>query len=131
MSAAEPVWLDHRVLVAVHERLLVEHGGARGIRDQALLDGALARPRQIHAYEPTASLFDLAAAYAEGIVRNHPFVDGNKRAAFMAAYVFLARNGLDPVMSEAEAVTMMLGLAAGEADRSNFAAWLADNCREG
>ena len=130
MSDAEPVWLDRWVLIAVHERLLVAHGGARGIRDRDLLDSALARPRQIHAYEPAASLFDLAAATAEGIVRNHPFADANKRAAFMAAYVFLARNGLDPVMSEAEAVTMMLGLAAGEIDRAAFAAWLAETCRE-
>ena len=130
MSGAEPVWLDRWVRIAVHERLLAEHGGARGIRDRDLLDSALARSRQIHAYEPAASLFDLAAATAEGIVRNHPFADGNKRAAFMAAYVFLARNGLDPVMSEAEAVTMMLGLAAGEIDRTAFATWLAETCRE-
>ncbi len=90
----EPIWIRQDVIVSIHERLLADHGGPPGIRDWGLLESALARPRQILAYgEP--DLADLAAAYAAGIVRNHPFVDGNKRSGFMAAYVFLACNGLE------------------------------------
>ena len=103
------------------------------MRDERLLDSALAGPRHMLAYEDSPSLFDLAAAYAFGIVKNHPFMDGNKRTGFMAAYIFLARNGLDPQMAEPEVVEMIRGLAAGTVDEPSLAAWFAENClrREG
>lgn len=121
--ADDPVWLDPRVIGAVHERLLAEHGGAVGVRDPGLLASALDRPRNRAAYDE-ADLCALAAAYAAGIVRNHPFVDGNKRTAFMAAFIFLARNGLQLSAAEDDATRAMLALAAGEMTEDDFAAWL-------
>ena len=122
----DPVWLDEAVVLALHERLLAEHGGAQGLRDSSLLDSALARPAQLSAYgEP--DVCDLAAAYASGIVRNHPFVDGNKRTAFMAAYVFLARNGLRLVATEVDAAQVVSLLAASEINEAAFSAWLRKN----
>lgn len=110
----------------MHERLLAEHGGAAGIRDPGLLDSALARPRQLHAYgEPDTC--DMAAAYAAGIIRNHPFVDGNKRTGLMSAYVFLALNGLQLTAAEVDVVQVVTLLAANEIDEAAFAAWLRDN----
>ena len=107
----------------MHERLLAEHGGAAGIRDPGLLDSALARPRQLHAYgEPDTC--DMAAAYAAGIIRNHPFVDGNKRTGFMSAYLFMAEKGLQLRASEVEVVQTVTLLAAREIDEAEFAAWL-------
>ena len=111
----------------MHERALGLFGGATGIRDEGLLQSALARPRQIFAYEDNADLVRLAVAYAFGIVRNHPFVDGNKRTAFMTAVVFLERNGLHVVASESEAAQAVLELAAGTLPEGAFAAWLRDN----
>ena len=87
-----PIWLSKAVVLAVHEKLLAEHGGSAGLRDSGLLDSALARPRQLHAYGAPDTC-DSATAYAAGIIRNHPFVDGNKRTGFMCAYLFLAENG--------------------------------------
>ncbi len=123
---AEPIWLDPRIIEAVHDWLLAEHGGGPGLRDEGLLASALARPRQLAAYGQP-DLCDLAAAYAAGIVRNHPFVDGNKRTAFVAAYVFLARNGLKLTASEASATHSVLALAAGEMSEAAFAAWLRES----
>ena len=123
---SEPVWLSALVVLALHERLLADHGGSTGIRDADLLESALARPRQMHAYA-YPDLSALAPAYANGIVRNHPFIDGNKRTAFMAAYVFLARNGLGLTASEADATHAVVGLAAGELTEEEFAGWLRDN----
>jgi death-on-curing protein len=124
----EPVWVARELVLVLHERLLAEHGGAPGVRDEGLLDSALARPRQIRAYGDP-DLCALAAAYAYGLVRNHPFVDGNKRVAFMVAYVFLARNGRRLVAPEADATAMMMALAAGQTDEKVFAAWLRDHTR--
>lgn len=122
------VWLSEEVVLAVHDRLLAVHGGSAGIRDRGLLESALARPRNVAAYaEP--DVFDLAAAYADGIVKNHPFVDGNKRAGFMAAYVFLGRNGWRLQASETEATRTTLGLAAGELSEEQLAAWLRGSCQ--
>lgn len=118
----EPVWIDRRVVIAVHELVLAEHGGAAGIRDEALLDSALARPRNLFSYEQR-DLADLAAAYVVGIVRNHPFVDGNKRTGFMAGYIFLARNGPRLKASEAEAAKVVFDLAAGRLTETAFAVW--------
>lgn len=121
--ARDPVWLDPRVIEAVHDRLLAEHGGAAGVRDAGLLTSAIARPMNRAAYGET-DLCTLAAAYAAGIVRNHPFVDGNKRTGFMAAYIFLARNGLRLTAPDDAATRAVLALAAGDMTEDEFAAWL-------
>ena len=120
-----PVWVEHDLVLLLHDRLLAEHGGAPGLRDEGVLASALARPRQLLAYGDP-DLCDLAAAYAAGLVRNHPFVDGNKRTAFITAYVFLTRNGPALTAPETDATTMMMALAAGEIDDLTFAAWLRD-----
>ena len=121
----EPRWLERRIIVAVHDAQLARHGGAGGIRDDGLLESALARPRNLHAYGEV-ELCVLAAAYAFGIVRNHPFVDGNKRTAFVTTALFLQENGLRLIAPEGEAVVMTLGLASGEMPEEGFAAWLRD-----
>jgi death-on-curing protein len=121
-----PVWLGEAVVLAMHGRLLAEHGGAPGLRDAALLDSALTRPQQLLAYGDP-DIYDLAAAYASGIVNNHPFVDGNKRTGFMATYVFLASNGLRVIAAEVDTVRSVTLLADGEIDESTFAAWLRKN----
>ena len=122
----EPVWLDHRLVLAIHGRVLAEHGGRAGIRDEGLLSSALARPQNLRRYRK-ASLYELAAAYAAGICRNHPFVDGNKRVALMAVYVFLARNGIVLCADEADTAAAITGLAAGTLTESQFSAWLKKN----
>jgi death-on-curing protein len=122
----EPVWLLRSVIDAVHEAQLAEHGGASGLRDAALLDSALARPLNLHAYGQ-GDICVLAAAYASGIVRNHPFVDGNKRTAFLVAYVFLRLNGLDLTATETSAAEVMLALASGEMSEDEFAGWLRNS----
>ncbi len=119
-------WLLEGIVVAIHGEQVAEHGGRSGIRDAGLLSSALPRPKnQASAGEP--SVFDLAAAYAFGIIRNRPFVDCNKRTGFLAAYVFLYLNGWELVASEAEAVAAVLALAMGEMDEAGFSNWLAGN----
>lgn len=122
---SEPRWLTRPAIEIIHDEQLAEHGGAAGLREGGLLESALARPRNIHGYGES-DLCVLAAAYAAGIVRNHPFVDGNKRTGFLAAYTFLAINGLELDAPEAEAVVMTLDLAAGTLPEQGFAAWLRD-----
>jgi death-on-curing protein len=122
------VWIEEELILAVHDRLLAVHGGSVGLRDRGLLDSALARPRNLAAYG-TEDIFRLAAAYAAGIVRNHPFVDGNKRAGFMATLVFLGRNGQTLRAPEAEATHAVLSLAVGEMEEEHFAIWLSENCQ--
>jgi len=122
----EPIWIRKDVLLAIHERLLAEHGGSAGIRDDGLLESALGRPQNLFAYgKPT--LFDLAAAYACGIIKNHPFVDGNKRAGFMAAYLFLGRNAYEFKAEESDVVLKTTGVAQGKVNEKQYAAWLAEN----
>lgn len=123
-----PFWLRLDVVEAVHELLLAEHGGSPGLRDIGLLESALARPRHLFSYEKP-DLFDLAAAHAFGIVRNHPFVDGNKRSGFMAAWTFLIRNGKELTVSETDAVFAMNAVAARELKEGQFAQWLRKNSR--
>ena len=116
-------WLVEGVVIAMHGEQISEHGGSPGIRDAGLLSSTLARPQNQAAYgEP--SVFNLAAAYAFGIIRNHPFVDGNKRTGLLAAYVFLDLNGWELVASEVEAVAAVLALATNEMDEAGFASWL-------
>ena len=110
----------------MHDRQLAEHGGGEGVRDAGLLESALQRPVNKFAYgEP--DLFDLAAAYAYGIARNHPFVDGNKRTALVASFTFLKLNGLRMTSTQAENVAVFLALAAGELDEDALAAWLREH----
>ncbi len=123
----QPVWVTETVVRAMHGRLLAEHGGAPGVRDAPLLESALARPQQLLAYSDP-DLYDLAGAYTAGIVRNHPVVDGNKRTAFMTAYVFLARNGLQLMAPEVDAAQIVNALAADEVGEDEFAAWLRESC---
>ena len=121
-----PEWVLHETVLALHEQLLAQFGGLSGVRDVGLLESALARPRQLLAYgNPT--LASLAAAYVDGLVRNHPFLDGNKRVAFVTAVVFLELNGLRFTASEAEAVVQTLGLAAREIKPAAYTLWLAAN----
>src|SRR4051812_16562709 len=121
----EPRWLDKAVALAIHDRQLAEHGGGGGVRDDALLESALARPVNRWAYgdEDPASL---AAAYAFGLARNHPFVDANKRTAWVLARLFLALNGYELVFAAPDAISTMLALAAGELGEAELADWFRD-----
>ncbi len=121
------VWLEEPEALAVHERLLVLHGGADDVRDAALLASALARPRQIAAYREDAGVVDLAAAYTVAIVRNHPFIDGNKRTGFVMGALFLELNGARFVADEAAATQAVMGLAAGTLDEAGYTAFLRAN----
>jgi death-on-curing protein len=122
----EPAWLSEAGIRKAHSELIVEHGGSDGVRDDNLLGSALARPRNLLAYgEPT--IFALAAAYAFGIARNHPFVDGNKRTALISIYMFLGRNGYRFTAPEAEAVVVILDLAAGNLGENELAKWIEIN----
>ena len=117
------IWLDPKVLLAVHEEQLAEHGGAAGTRDLGLFESALARPRNLAHYgDPDAA--DLAAAYGYGLARNHPFIDGNKRTAFVAVELFLALNGLELLADDVACVLTMLAVASGTLDEAGFATWL-------
>ncbi|MDJ0871982.1 MAG: type II toxin-antitoxin system death-on-curing family toxin [Gammaproteobacteria bacterium] len=122
----KPVWIRKDVTIAIHERVLADHGGESGIRDRGLLESALARPQQIHSYDDP-DLATLAAAYATGIIRNHPFIDGNKRVGFMVAYVFLSRNGVNLTATEVSATQAVMDLAAGQMTEEQFCQWLRDN----
>jgi len=123
----EPNWLLTDVVVAVQKILVADHGGLAGIRDSALLESALSRPKQQIAYGDEYGLPELAASYCFGLARNHPFVDGNKRIALTIAGVFLEMNGFTLVASEAEAVLMIEKIASGEVEEVALAAWIADN----
>jgi death-on-curing protein len=124
----EPVWVRRDVVLAFHDRLLAEHGGSTGLRDEGLLDSALGRPRNLDAYGQL-TIFDFAAAYAFGLVKNHPFIDGNKRIGFATAALFLQLNDERLVAPEVDAVLRTLALAAGELSEAEFAAWLKANSR--
>lgn len=123
----EPRWLERAHVEVLHDDLLAAHGGLGGIRDAGLLESALAKPRQLHAYDEASDLADWAAAYAVGIARNHPFLDGNKRSAFMAMYTFLNVNGLDLDVPEPEAVLVAIDIATGAMSAAEVAAWIRRN----
>ncbi len=121
-------WIDRRALLLLHDESIAEHGGAAGIRDEGLLESALARPLNLMAYgDPDWA--ELAASYGVGLAKNHPFVDGNKRAAFLAVGLFLAMNGYRLVATQADATLTMLSVAAGSLDEPGFAAWLRTHSR--
>ncbi len=117
------VWIDHAVILAVHDEQLAEHGGSAGLRDAALLESALARPQQLAAYgEP--DLAAIAASYGSGLAKNHPFIDGNKRTAFVAVELCLALNGGELTADDVDCTLTMLALAAGDVDEATFAQWI-------
>ena len=120
----EPVWIDERDALALHDRLLALHGGAVGLRDDGLLKSALARPQQHFAYAESPDIVDMAAAYTWGIVRNHPFVDGNKRTGFVVGVLFLELDGYRFNASEEDAAQMVLELASGNLDEAGYIAFL-------
>ena len=126
----EPVWLVERAVIAVHHTLIAEHGGSAGVRDPGLLDSALARPQNRYAYDPEATVFELAAAYAFGLARNHPFVDGNKRIALTATAMFLAVNAYKFQPDKVDAYETFIKLAAGELNEPELARWIAANATQ-
>ena len=125
----DPLWIEERDVLAIHDRLLAAHGGAQGLRDQGLLQSALARPRQHHVYANTAGIVELASLYTAGIVRNHPFVDGNKRTGFVVGVLFLELHGFDFTASEEDATQAVLDLASGKTDEAGYTSWLRSNSK--
>jgi death-on-curing protein len=124
-------WLDERDALAIHDRLLLLHGGARGLRDEGLLRSGLARARQLAAYGDSPDVIALAAACTAGIVKNHPFIDGNKRTGFVIGVLFLELNGMRFAASEEAATQAVLDLAAGSMDDAGYAAFLRENTTPG
>jgi len=123
-------WLEKALVLAIHDRQISEHGGSAGVRDEGLLESALARPQQLHAYGgPVPDLADLAASLASGLARNHPFVDGNKRTAAVACETFLELNGARLDAEDLELYPLYLALAEGKLSEREFAAWLRGRVR--
>lgn len=130
MTVREPEWIGIELAHAIHARQLSEHGGTPGVRDEGLLESALSRPRHLFAYGgESVDMPELAAAYAFGIARNHPFVDGNKRTAYVVCRTFLVLNGWDMANLLADRYHVVMALAAGEMDEADFTTWLKDNAR--
>jgi death-on-curing protein len=125
----EPLWIEERDVLAIHDRLLALHGGGTGLRDRGLLQAALARPRQHYAYAHRPDAVELAVLYTAGIIRNHTFVDGNKRTGFVIGVLFLELHGFDFKASEEDATQAVMGLAAGTLDEAEYASWLRANAR--
>lgn len=123
----EPLWIEERDILAIHDRLLALDGGSPGIRSKALLESSLARPQQLYAYGDAPDIIDMAGAYISGIVRNHPFIDGNKRTGFVAGVLFLEMNGYRFAATEEDATHAVLGLAAGTLHEAAFTEWLSKN----
>jgi len=123
----QPVWIDERDALVLHDRLLAVHGGAAGLRDDGLLKSALARPQQQFAYAESANVIDMATAYTAGIVRNHPFLDGNKRTGFVVGILFLELNGYRFTAGEEDAAKAVLELAAGNLDEAGYSSFLRSN----
>jgi death-on-curing protein len=126
---AEPRWITKHGLLLLHDRSLALHGGAEGMRDEGLLDSALARPLNRFHYEEVSDLAALAATYAGAIAANHPFIDGNKRAAFLSAGLCLEKNGIELIADEADAALTILSLAAGKTTVDELTDWLRSNSR--
>jgi death-on-curing protein len=124
------VWLEKALVLAIHDRQVAEHGGSAGMRDDGLLESALARPQQLHAYgDPAPDLADLAAALAYGLARNHPFVDGNKRTAAVCCEAFIVLNGATLEAGDLELFQQYLALAEGKLAERDFSAWLRERLR--
>jgi death-on-curing protein len=122
-----PRWISKKALLLLHEESIAEFGGARGLRDEGLLDSALARPQNAHAYNPDSTIPKLAAACAYGLAKNHLFVDGNKRVAFLAIGLFLAINGYRLKAGQVDAIKTMMAVASGELDEQGLSAWIGEN----
>ena len=120
----EPNWITKEIVLAIHENLIAEYGGLSGVRDYPLLEASLARPLHRFSYQIDISIWELAAAYGFAVCKNHPFVDGNKRTAFMIMYVFLRLNGYDFNAPEKEVVLVLESLASGEVDENILQVWL-------
>jgi death-on-curing protein len=127
VTGAEPIWIEEIDVLTLHDRLLVFHGGAAGVRDDGLLKSALARARQLFAYGDRVDLIDMASAYTAGIVKNHPFLDGNERTGFVAGILFLELNGYRFTATEAAAAEAVLALAVGGSDEAGYTAFLREN----
>lgn len=125
----EPRWLSRLIIESVHESLIRQFGGSHGVRDDGLLDSALDRARNRRGYDDNADMADLAAAYGVGIAKNHAFVDGNKRTAFQAMYVFLGLNGHRITAPQTDVVTLMVDVATSRTDEVSLAAWLRSHAR--
>jgi death-on-curing protein len=126
----EPRWVPEQAVIAMHDELIAEHGGDSGLRDPGLLSASLARPQHLFTYSDSASLFELAAAYAFGLAKNHAFVDGNKRIALAVIDVFLRLNGYELVAAEEESVIKINDLVEGIENQETIAAWIAANSQE-
>jgi death on curing protein len=128
-KSKEPVWIETRDALAIHDRLLALHGGAAGLRDRGLLESALARPRQHHAYASSPDTIEMAALFTAGVVRNHPFVDGNKRTGFVIGVLFLELNRFNFEASEPDATQAVMSLAADRLDEAGYSKWLREKVR--
>ncbi len=125
----DPIWINKELALAIHSRQLAEHGGADGLRDAGLLDSALSRPRHLFAYDqPTPGIPALAASYAFGIAKNHAFIDGNKRTAYVVCRTFLVLNGYDMTAGPEERYEVFLNLAAGNITEGDLIKWLVAHC---
>ena len=124
-----PHWLNLEDCIIIHDKSLEQFGGANGIRDNGLLESAIARPQQLLHYG-TASLYELAASYVYGIIKNHPFIDGNKRTGFIAGALFLQSNGLMLIASEEDALAYTVALAASDITEKDYANWLSKSCQD-
>jgi death on curing protein len=127
VTKAEPAWLEEIDIFAIHDRLLAIHGGASGLRDEGLLKSALARPKQLAAYGAKTDIVDWASAYTVGIVKNHPFLDGNKRTGFVAGVLFLELNGYRFTAAEDAAAEAVIALAADALTEAGYPAFLREN----
>ena len=127
MTGAEPIWIEELDVLTLHDRLLAFHGGAGGVRDEGLLQSALARVRQLAVYGDSVNLIAMAAATTAGIVKNHPFVDGNKRTGFVAGILFLELNGFRFTATESAAADAVLALAPGSLDEAGYTRFLREN----
>lgn len=123
----EPRWISKKALLLLHEESLAQFGGGRGLRDEGMLDSALVRPQNLLAYTPDADVFMLAASYAFGLAKNHPFIDGNKRAAFLSIGIFLHINGYRLAADQLDAIQTILSLASGDIDEHTLTEWLRKN----
>lgn len=126
---AEPIWIEKPALISLHSRSLADHGGADGLRDEGLLESALHRAIDRFRYGGVTDIVELAATYADGVARNHPFVDGNKRAALLCAALFLRLNGMRLTAGRVDATRTTIALAAGDLDLDAFAKWLRNHSR--
>ena len=131
MKRKEPVWIAERDVLAIHDRLLAGHGGSPGLRDKGLLQSAVARPLHCHAYADKPDVIEMAMLYTAGIIRNHPFVDSNKRTGFVTGVLFLELNGFIFRASEEDATQAVFGLAGGSLDEVAYTAWLSVNSKCG